>query len=172
MIRISAASVARVIGALAITAMIVLASGCAESAIRSPIAAAAAASDPTFQVFQHCRELVCTQADIPRCDFSEVVESGGTNLEREEFHCARSGQGTLCEERRQLIGAEDQTLEAQVLKFGCSGDPVRCQMLGGDAPWGAALEHRESNRQALTCGGPRPAGPPPAPHPVPGPDTV
>ena len=172
MIGISLASVARAIGASAITAMIVLASGCAESAIRSPMASAAAASDPTFQVFQHCRELVCTQADIPRCDFSEVVESGGTNPEREEFHCARSGQGTLCEERRRLIGAEDQMLETQVLKFGCSGDPVQCQVVGGNAPWGSTLEPPESSRQAVTCGGPRPAGPPPAPHPVPGPDTV
>jgi len=133
---------------------------------------AVAAGDPATLVFRHCRELVCTQAEVPRCDFSQVIASDGPNPQREDFACARSGYGTLCEERRSLLGSEDTPLENQVLKFQCSGDPVQCQALGGNAPWTTTLELPDSSRQNLTCRARRPAGPPPAPHAIPGPDTV
>lgn len=152
--------------------IIVIASGCAAGGRNSALPPAVAAGDPTTQVYRHCRELVCTQAEVPRCDFSEIVESDGPSPLREEFGCVRSGQGTVCEERRALIGSEDKPLENQVLKFQCSGDPVQCQALGGNAPWTTTLELPDSARQPLTCSARHRSGPTPAPHAVPGPDTV
>ncbi|MGH7781790.1 MAG: hypothetical protein ACREQR_18390 [Candidatus Binataceae bacterium] len=160
-----------VTGVIVIAAMIAIAPGCAASGGTSPIAPAVAASDPTTQVFRNCRELVCTQADVPRCDFSEVVASDGPDHLREDFRCAREGAGTLCEERRRLIGSEDKPLENQVLKFQCSGDPVQCQVLGGNPRWTAAFDLPDSVRGTLSCRARRPAGPPLAPLVVPGPDT-
>lgn len=153
-------------------AILALASGCAAGGANSAITPAVAAGDPTTLVYRHCRELVCTQADVPRCDFSEIVESDGPGPVREEFGCVRSGHGTKCEERRALIGSEDKPLENQVLKFECSGDPVQCQALGGNAPWTTTLELPDSTRDSLTCRAPHRVGPPPTPHAVPGPDTV
>lgn len=157
--------------AILIAAMITI-SGCAASGANSTLPPAVAAADPTTLVFRHCRELVCTQADVPLCDFSQTVASDGPSHMREDFRCARSGHGTQCEERRTLIGTEDKPLENQVLKFQCSGDPVQCQVLGGNAPWTTTLDLPNSSRQSLTCRARRPAGPPPAPHAIPGPDTV
>lgn len=157
--------------AILIAAAIAIASGCAASGSNSALPPAVAAADPTTLVFRHCRELVCTDADVPLCDFSEIASDGLGHL-REDFRCARSGFGTQCEEHRTLIGAEDKPLENQVLKFQCSGDPVQCQVLGGNAPWTTTLDLPDSSRQSLTCRARRPEGPPPAPHAIPGPDTV
>ncbi|MFZ1890089.1 MAG: hypothetical protein WAU33_18860 [Candidatus Binataceae bacterium] len=158
--------------AILIAAAISIASGCAANGGNSALPPAVAAADPTTLVFRHCRELVCTQADVPLCDFSQIVASDGPDHMREDFRCARAGYGTQCEERRTLIGTEDKPLENQVLKFQCSGDPVQCQVLGGNAPWTTTLDLPDSSRESLTCRTRRPGGPSPAPHAIPGPDTV
>ena len=154
------------------TAMLAAAAGCGVSAANSTRLPSTAASNPTALVFKHCPELVCTQADVPRCDFSEIVDSDGLNPIRERFGCVRSGHGTVCEEHRALVGSEDTPLENQVLKFQCSGDPVECEAIGGISPWARTLELPKTSRKSVSCRAPHPAGPPPAPNPVPGPDTV
>ncbi len=158
-------------GAIAALILAVSAYGCAARARQPSLTPATAELDPATQVFTHCRELVCTQAPVPGCDFSEVVQSGKLYPMRENFRCARVGLGTICEERRSRIGLEDAELENQVLKFECSGDPVQCQVLGGNAPWPAPL-NSPGFASGLSCRSPSPGGPPPALRPIPGPNTA
>ncbi|MHB8382257.1 MAG: hypothetical protein ACYDC3_07940, partial [Candidatus Binataceae bacterium] len=155
-----------------IAVIIAFVQACAATGRRAALPPAVAAGDPATLVFRNCPELVCTDADVRRCDFSQVIASDGPDPQREDFRCARSGHGTLCEERRALVGSEDTSLENQVLKFQCSGDPVQCQKLGGNAPWTTTLELPDSSRASLSCRAPHPPGPAPASHAIPGPDTV
>ena len=129
--------------------------------------------NPVGAVFANCRELVCTQADLPSCDFEQVIEGRDVKPIVDRVHCARSEFGTDCEERRAPGGDPLLSNQGQVLKFRCAGDPVECWTTGGDATWETTLDPAREGGRPLRypCRRLRPA-PEPAQQPVPGPDTV
>jgi len=131
-----------------------------------------AVANPVGAVVANCRELVCTQADVPSCDFEQVTQGIEVAPIIDEVHCARSEFGTDCEERR----AADQNHHgggSQVLKFRCAGDPVECWLTGGNATWETTLDLKLDGGKPLQypCRHVRP-GPPLTTPGVPGPDTV
>ncbi len=125
--------------------------------------------NPVVAVVAHCPELVCTQADVPSCEF-ETVETAEAQPFVERVRCARSPFGTDCEERR-APGVHDTP--DQVLRFRCAGNPVECWMTGGNATWETTLDASVAGGKPVSypCRRARP-GPEPARHPVPGPNTV
>jgi hypothetical protein len=148
-------------------------SGCATTAPRQPAGRLATAlPDRASEVIAHCPELACTTAEVPGCEFSEDVEYGGVAM-RQRVRCDRAGTETACVERRSPVGGGDAKLENQMLKFRCSGDPLQCEVTGGNATWpvGSSIAGG-AGTMGLSCHAPRRAGPAPASHSVPGPDTV
>jgi hypothetical protein len=143
--------------------------GCAATAPGGGARAGTALLDRAHALIQHCPELACTTADVPGCGFSEDVDAGGVTV-RAEIECAREGTATACVERRRPLGGENQTLQNQRLKFRCGGDPLRCVLTGGNAIWPAAIAGKSGGE--VSCHAPRRAGPSPAPHSIPGPDTA
>ena len=129
--------------------------------------------NPVGAVFANCRELVCTQADLPSCDFEQLIQGADIKPIVDRVHCARSEYGTDCEERRAPGGDPPPTNQGQVLKFRCAGDPVECWTTGGSATWETTLDPTREGGRPLRypCRRGRPA-PEPAQQPVPGPDTV
>jgi len=116
---------------------------------------------------------VCTNADLPYCEFEDTYASSSNLPLTDRIHCSRSQFGTDCEERHFPVGGENQALQSQVLKFRCGGDPVECWLIGGNATWETTLERRVSggSGQSYSCK-PGKKSPEPAPQQVPGPDTV
>jgi hypothetical protein len=147
--------------------------GCAATAPLGPGAhGGAPLPDRARALVEHCPELACTTAEVPGCSFGEdVVEAGGVTV-RAEIDCARDGAATACVERRKPFGGDDLTLQSQHLDFRCSGDPPTCVVTGGNAMWPAATAGGTPSRGGLSCHAPRRAGPAPAPHSIPGPDTA
>jgi hypothetical protein len=159
-------------GLVALAGALMLA-GCATSAPQ-PSARRLAASlpDRAREVIAHCPELACTTAEVPGCEFSENIEDGGVAM-RQSIRCDRAGTETACVERRSPVGGENTLLENQRLRFRCSGDPLQCEVTGGNATWPAGSSiARGALPGGLSCHAPRRAGPTPASHSVPGPDTV
>jgi hypothetical protein len=156
----------------AIAAVAMLA-GCAATA--PPVLgtrSGASLPDRADALIQHCPELACTTAEVPGCDFSEDVVAGGVAV-RAEIECTREGAATACVERRKPLGGEDLTLQNQRLDFRCAGDPLICVVTGGNAIWPApATIAGAATSAGISCHAPRRAGPSPAPHSIPGPDTV
>ncbi len=148
--------------------------GCATTAV--PVGGSRAGAllpDRARALIQHCPELACTAAEVPGCGFGEDVEAGGITM-RAEIECARDGAGTACVERRKPVGGENLTLQNQRLNFRCAGDPLTCVVTGGSAMWPepAAIAGGAASGPELSCHAPRRAGPAPAPHSIPGPDTA
>jgi hypothetical protein len=159
-----------------LVATVIVAAGCFRVTPHNPLvrpSASIAVANPAEAVFSHCRELVCTQADVPSCDFEQASRGVEPGVLVERIHCRRSAFGTDCEERRAPGGPDDLSGEPKVLKFRCSGDPVQCWTVGGNASWATALDPANAGGTSLQfpCAVHR-AGPAPAQHPVPGPDTV
>jgi len=150
--------------------------GCA---LREPVGSPAHPSpsimlpNPVGAVVANCPELVCTQADLPSCDFEQVIEGADLKPIVDRVHCARSEYGTDCEERRAPGGDPFLGNQGRVLKFRCTGDPVECRRIGGNATWETKLDRaREGGRPLRYPCRRKPPAPEPAPQPVPGPDTV
>jgi hypothetical protein len=129
--------------------------------------------NPTRAVIANCRELVCTHADVPSCDFEQVRQGPEVQAIVDSVHCARSEDGTDCEETRAPDPNLGHTHEPEVLKFHCAGDPVECWTTGGNATWETTLDPTLDGGKPLQypCREGRPTILP-AGHPVPGPDTV
>jgi hypothetical protein len=129
--------------------------------------------NPVGAVVANCPELVCTQADLPSCDFEQIIQGADIKPIVDRVHCARSQYGTDCEERRAPGGDPPVTDHGQVLKFRCAGDPVECWTTGGNATWETTLDPAREGGRPLRypCRRLRPAPEPPQ-QPVPGPDTV
>ena len=129
--------------------------------------------NPIRAVMANCQALVCTHADVPSCDFEQV--SQGTDVQQvvDRIHCARSEDGTECEDTRSPDPNLGHTHEAEVLKFRCSGDPVECWTTGGNATWETTLDSARDGGKPVQypCREGR-LKPVPPRHPVPGPDTV
>jgi len=153
------------------------ASGCfrPNQQLQPPVRPSSSASlrNPVGAVFANCRELVCTRADVPSCEFQETFQGTDAQPVIDRMHCERAGDGTYCEERRALGSSLGREASGEVLKFRCAGDPVECWMVGGSATWETTLDPAREGGQPLKypCQRRR-GGPPPADHPVPGPDTV
>jgi hypothetical protein len=149
--------------------------GCAgaSAAARAGARNGALLPDRARALIEHCPELACTTAEVPGCGFSEDVEAGGVTL-RADIECARAGTATVCVERRTPVGGENQIVQNQRLEFQCSGDPLKCVVTGGNAMWPAPAQSASGSAQrgAVSCHAPRRAGPTPARHSVPGPDTA
>ncbi|MGO9452796.1 MAG: hypothetical protein ACLQDV_17430 [Candidatus Binataceae bacterium] len=130
--------------------------------------------NPTGAVFANCRALVCTQADVPSCDFDQVLRGVEAHPVMDRVHCARSQYGTDCEERRAPGGGENQPAENEVLKFRCAGDPVECWMIGGNATWETTLDPDKEGGLPLQypCESWHIPFPKPGNQTVPGPSTV
>ncbi len=162
---------------IAAAMMLVAASGCfgAGEHPAPPVhpSPSSAVPNPVGAVFANCRELVCTQADVPSCDFEQVFQGTEVRPIIDRVHCARSAEGTDCEERRAPGSVGGRNSAEQVLKFRCAGDPVECRMTGGNATWETTLDPSQEGGGPLKypCKHARP-GPQPAKQPVPGPDTV
>jgi hypothetical protein len=129
--------------------------------------------NPVGAVVANCPELVCTQADLPSCDFEQIIQGADIKPIVDRVHCARSQYGTDCEERRAPGGDPPVTDHGQVLKFRCAGDPVECWTTGGNATWETTLDPAREGGRPLRypCRRLQPAPEPPQ-QPVPGPDTV
>jgi hypothetical protein len=154
----------------AAVATAVMLAGCARSGPRRP-RAGASVPDRARALIGHCPELACTTAEVPGCGFSEDVVAGGVTV-RAEIECSREGAATACVERRKPFGGEDLTVQNQRLEFRCAGDPLTCVVTGGSAMWPAAIASAPPPGGEVSCHAPRRTGPTPAPHSVPGPDTV
>jgi hypothetical protein len=155
--------------AIAAAAML---AGCASTARSGRIARTGVSlPDRASALIAHCPELACTTAEVPGCGFSEDVDAAGVAV-RAEIECARAGGATACVERRKPVGGENLTLQNQQLDFRCAGDPLTCMVTGGNATWPAAFTGTAATGAEISCHAPRRAGPAPAPHAIPGPDTV
>ena len=129
--------------------------------------------NPVSAVVTHCPELVCTEGDVPSCDFEQVTQGAEARPIVDRVHCSRSKYGTDCEERRAPDGDVTHNGAIEVLKFRCSGNPVECEMTGGNASWETTLDQTLEGGRPLQypCRHPRP-GPEPTKQAVPGPNTV
>ncbi|GEM_PF-2595071 len=155
----------------------VIASGCLgpNQQVQPPVRPSSSPElpNPIGAVFANCRELVCTSAELPSCDFQEAFQGTDAQPIIDRMHCERSGDGTYCEQRRALGSNLGREASGEVLKFRCAGDPVECWTIGGSATWETTLNPAQEGGQPLKypCRSGNP-GRPPAEHPVPGPDTV
>ncbi len=107
--------------------------------------------DPAGEVFSHCRELLCTAAELPNCEFRAMHHAVGGYVEEDRYRCARAGEYVACEQRAALVGGGQE----YVAKFRCKGDPVRCEMSGGDPrlmSWYATLL-KSADESRFSCKG-------------------
>jgi len=147
-----------------------IAAGCSTARPERAALAPAEQIDPASEVFNHCRELACTMADIPPCQFSVTHRAAGSFAEAEQVRCARDGDYVSCEDRRAPLGGIEDSL-----KFRCSGDPFRCEITGGDPKWISALRAAPApgDGSSLSCHGQVPGGAPMPPAPaIASPDTA
>jgi len=144
-----------------------------EAAAPVRVSAAIGLPNPTRAVVTHCPELLCTRADVPSCDFDQISQGTQVQAIVDRVHCARSEDGTDCEETRAPDPNLGHTHETEVLKFRCTGDPVECWTTGGNATWETTLDPAVAGGKPIQypCRQGRPVNLPPG-HPVPGPDTV
>ena len=148
--------------------------GSHDATISARVSAPIGLPNPTKAVVANCPELVCTHADVPSCDFEQVTQGPNVQVVVDRVHCARSEDGTQCEETRAPDPNLGHTHETEVLKFRCAGDPVECWATGGNATWETTLDPALDGGKPLEypCRQGRPDTNVPAGHPVPGPDTV
>ena len=163
--------------AIVVIAIAMAASGCfgenddATAPVR--VSAPIGVPNPTRAVVANCAALVCTHADVPSCDFEQISQGTQVPTIVDRVHCARSEDGTNCEDSRAPDPNLGHTHGAEVLKFHCTGDPVECWTTGGNATWETTLDRALDGGRPVQypCRQGRPTTVPKG-HPVPGPDTV
>ena len=140
--------------------------GCASTRPASAPPVRPAEPDPAPAVFAHCRELVCTNVDLPACEFTEIDSSIGQAPQTERFDCRRAADHLECESLRSALGGE--TLRR--LKFNCVGDPLECELLDQSVSWASSTEDSAASLGPSCHRAPRPDAP--STPALPSPDTA
>ena len=100
--------------------------------------------DPAPAVFAHCRELVCTDTDLPECQFTQVTNSLGSTPQSEEIECRRDADHLACDSHSRALSGSDE----QQLKFNCMGDPLECELPDGNAAWAVSGDSGAPQRRS------------------------